>query len=244
LEQTNKPATDAATPRAGHRVITPTALEICAGGGGQALGLEQAGFAHMGLVEVDEAYCATLKLNRPLWNVIQADINEFDGLPYQGIDLLAGGIPCPPFSIAGKQLGSQDERNLFPAVLRLTREIRPSIVMIENVKGLLSARFSDYRAGLAAEFNYLGYSADWRLLNASDFGVPQLRPRAVLVATKRRVSELFSWPAPALNSPPTVGQVLIDLMGAGGWGGSLGAIRLRISLPQSLADLSSMADLI
>jgi DNA (cytosine-5)-methyltransferase 1 len=196
----------------------------------------------MGLVEVDEAYCATLKLNRPLWNVIQADINEFDGLPYQGIDLLAGGIPCPPFSIAGKQLGSQDERNLFPAVLRLTREIRPSIVMIENVKGLLSARFSDYRAGLAAEFNYLGYSADWRLLNASDFGVPQLRPRAVLVATKRRVSELFSWPAPALNSPPTVGQVLIDLMGAGGWGGAEPWSYKAADIAPTI--LSSMADLI
>ena len=218
MEQTRRPSSDAATLLKRHRVTTPTALEICAGGGGQALGLEQAGFAHVGLVEVDEAACDTLKLNRPLWNVIQADINEFDGIPYQGIDLLAGGIPCPPFSIAGKQLGSQDDRNLFPAVLRLTRQIRPPIVMIENVRGLLNARFRDYRAELAAEFKYLGYSADWRLLNASDYRVPQLRPRAILVATKRRVSELFSWPAPAPNSASTVGQVLVDLMGAEGWG--------------------------
>jgi len=128
LEQikTSTPDSCAGFRRGG--VKTPTALEICAGGGGQALGLEQAGFAHVGLVEVDEAACETLKANRPLWNVIQADINDIDGVPYQGIDLLAGGIPCPPFSIAGKQLGSEDERNLFPAVIRLTKQIRPSIM--------------------------------------------------------------------------------------------------------------------
>jgi len=198
----------------------PTALEICAGGGGQALGLEQAGFSHVALVEIDETACGTLKFNRPLWKVIQADVNDFDARPYQGVDLLAGGIPCPPFSVAGKQLGQDDDRNLFPAVLRLTRQIRPPIVMIENVRGLLDPRFKAYRTEISTEFAYLGYRADWHLLNACDFGVPQLRPRAVLVAIKRAYAESFSWPGPLSIMAPTVGQSLIDLMGAGGWAGA------------------------
>jgi DNA (cytosine-5)-methyltransferase 1 len=81
-----------------------TSLEICAGAGGQALGLEQAGFSHVALVEIDHAACSTLRLNRPLWNVIEGDLRDFDGRPYKGVDLLAGGVPCPPFSKAGKQL--------------------------------------------------------------------------------------------------------------------------------------------
>ena len=198
----------------------PTALEICSGGGGQALGLEQAGFSHVALVELDETACGTLKLNRPLWNVIQADVNNFDARAYQGVDLLAGGIPCPPFSVAGKQLGQDDDRNLFPAVLRLTRQIRPPIVMIENVRGLLNPRFNAYRSEISTEFAYLGYQADWHLLNACDFGVPQLRPRAVLVAIKRPHAESFSWPVPIPKTAPTVGQTLLDLMGSGGWLGA------------------------
>ncbi len=81
-----------------------TSLEICAGGGGQALGLEQAGFHHVALVELDATACATLRRNRPLWNVVQADLAEFDGTPYRGVDLLTGGVPCPPFSVAGRHV--------------------------------------------------------------------------------------------------------------------------------------------
>jgi DNA (cytosine-5)-methyltransferase 1 len=182
--------------------------------------MEQAGFAPVALVELDEAACGTLKLNRPLWNVIPEDVNDLDGRPFQGVDVLAGGIPCPPFSVAGKQLGRDDERDLFPAVLRLTRQIRPPIVVIENVRGLLDARFNNYRAEVSTEFNYLGYRTDWHLLNASDFGVPQLRPRAVLVAIKHQRFELFSWPVPTLIPAPTVGEVLADLMGAEHWAGA------------------------
>jgi DNA (cytosine-5)-methyltransferase 1 len=90
-----------------------TTLELCAGGGGQALGLEQAGIEHIGLVELDRHACATLRLNRPNWKVIQADIREFDPIPYRGVDIVSGGLPCPPFSVAGKQLGAEDDRNLF-----------------------------------------------------------------------------------------------------------------------------------
>ena len=92
-----------------------TTLELCAGAGGQALGLEQEGIQHSALVEYDRHACATLRFNRPNWNVVQADIREFDATPYRGTDIVSGGLPCPPFSIAGKQLGEDDERNLFPA---------------------------------------------------------------------------------------------------------------------------------
>lgn len=108
-------------------------LEICAGAGGQALGLEQAGFEHVALVEYEHEYCECLRQNRPEWNVICQDVHHFDGKPYRGkIDLLSGGVPCPPFSVAGKQLGNKDERDLFPEMLRLVDEIQPKVVMIEN----------------------------------------------------------------------------------------------------------------
>jgi DNA (cytosine-5)-methyltransferase 1 len=201
-------------------VKSPIALEVCAGGGGQALGLEQAGFAHAGLIEIDQTSCETLRLNRPLWNVVQADLNQLDGRPYQGIDLLAGGVPCPPFSVAGTQLGADDERDLFPAMLRLTREIRPPMVMIENVRGLLGAQFASYRSAIITELGYMGYWAEWRLLSANNYGVPQLRPRALLVAIRHSSSELFSWPTPDPSHTSTVGETLRDLMAANGWPGA------------------------
>ncbi len=195
-------------------------IEFCAGAGGQALGLEQAGFRHSALVEIESDYAKTLQLNRPSWDVHTADMNHFDGRPYKGMDLLAGGLPCPPFSVAGKQLGERDERNLFPAALRLIDEIRPKAVMIENVRGFLSAVFEDYRLELKQTLNKLGYHADWRLLNASDFGVPQLRPRVVIVALRKELVEAFDWPVALPHNPPTVGATLKDLMAANGWAGT------------------------
>ena len=87
-----------------------SSLEICAGAGGQALGLETAGFDHVALIEIDPDACRTLSLNRKGWTVLRADLRDIDGKAYTGIDLFAGGVPCPPFSIAGKQLGEDDER--------------------------------------------------------------------------------------------------------------------------------------
>jgi DNA (cytosine-5)-methyltransferase 1 len=199
----------------------PTSLELCAGAGGQALGLEQAGFEHVALVELDEDCCRTLRTNRPNWNVIKADLNDFDGTAFAGVDLLAGGLPCPPFSVAGKQLGSHDERNLFPAALRLIREIRPRAVLIENVRGILDAVFDDYRRHIASQMRRLGYISDWRLLNASDFGVPQLRPRVNFVALREEFWPQFHWPPPSPHRAPTVGDTLFDLMTTNGWEGAL-----------------------
>lgn len=197
-----------------------TSLEMCAGAGGQAIGLEMAGFDHAGLIEIEPPACATLRLNRPEWNVIEGDLRKFDGRAYKGIDLLAGGVPCPPFSKAGKQLGADDERDLFPEALRLADECRPQAVMLENVRGLLDAVFEDYRNKVEKQLKKLGYVPGWRLLNASDYGVSQLRPRVVFVGIRKDFADKFSWPEPNKQPPPTVGELLHDLMKADGWRGA------------------------
>lgn len=194
-----------------------TSVEICAGAGGQALGLERAGFTHVALVENDQYACATLRLNRPEWNVCEQDVRTFDAEMFAGVDLLAGGVPCPPFSVAGKRLGADDERDLFPEMLRLTRVLRPRAVMIENVRGLLDPAFDNYRKRLKAAFARSGYRLEFRLYNASDFGTPQLRPRVVGIALPTAVFTRFVWPQPTQNTPPTVGEALRDLMAEHGW---------------------------
>ena len=190
-------------------------LELCAGAGGQALGFEQAGFDHAGLVELDPHACKTLRHNRPNWNVIEEDLRTFDASPYVGVDVVAAGLPCPPFSKAGKQLGHLDERNLFPAALKIIKKVQPRAVIIENVRGIMDAVFEDYRDFIAGQLK--GYWTDWAFLNASDFGVPQLRPRVNFVAVRKGLDQNFEWPAPRTLRPPTVGEALHALMGANGW---------------------------
>jgi len=198
-----------------------TSIEICAGAGGQALGLEMAGFNHQELIEYEEDYCACLKANRPQWNVKCMDVRQFDGHPYRGrIDLLAGGVPCPPFSVAGKQLGADDERDLFPQMLRLVEEIDPKVVMIENVRGFLGKQFENYRKSIIMRLNDLGYNVHLQLLNASDYGVPQLRPRAIIIGIRTDIYDLFSFPDPQPNLTKDVGHTLFDLMSANGWRGA------------------------
>jgi DNA (cytosine-5)-methyltransferase 1 len=201
-----------------NRSVNYSVLEICAGGGGQALGLEQAGFATAAAVEIESAYCDTLRLNRPQWNVIQADLRAFDARAYRGVTLVAGGVPCPPFSIAGKQLGRRDERDLFPEALRIIRDTMPRAVMLENVPGLASAKFETYRRGILSALRRMGYETQWKVLNASHFGVPQLRPRFVLVALQSGHAA-FAWPEELAESA-TVGSALADLMGVNGWPGA------------------------
>lgn len=197
-----------------------TSLEICAGAGGQALGLEMAGFEHAALVEIDKHACETLRLNRPGWKVIEDDLRRFSARPYEGVDLLAGGVPCPPFSRAGQQLGELDERDLFPTALRLVEECRPRAVMLENVKGLISAKFHYYRAMVDTHLARLGYVSRWKLLHASDFGVPQLRPRAICVALRHEYAANFEWPRPLESKQCTVGHALKDAMASTGWEGA------------------------
>lgn len=194
-----------------------TSIEICAGAGGQAIGLEQAGFKHLALVEIEPLACETLKKNRPSWNVIQTDLKMFSAKSYKDVDLLAGGVPCPPFSIAGKQLGQLDERDLFPEAIRLAKQCKPKAIMLENVKGILGSKFEEYRKEIISQLNDMGYSCEWKILNASDYGVPQLRPRAVLVALKNKYFKYFSWPAKLKKPLPTIGDLLYDEMASLGW---------------------------
>jgi len=125
-----------------------TVAEFCVGGGGQALGLEAAGFGCVAAIEIDADCCTTLRLNRPQWNILQEDMRQVDGKRWSNVDLFAAGVPCPPFSIAGKQLGTDDDRDLFPEAIRIIGEMKPKAVMLENVPGFASAKFADYRDNL------------------------------------------------------------------------------------------------
>jgi DNA (cytosine-5)-methyltransferase 1 len=197
-----------------------TSVELCAGAGGQALGLEQAGFEHLALFENDPHACQTLRLNRPDWNVVEHDLfQSYNFAQFKGVDLLAGGLPCPPFSKAGKQLGDQDERNLFTRGVDIAEIIQPKAIMFENVRGMLDRAFDDYRDLIELRLRRNGYKVRWRLLNASDFGVPQLRPRVVMVALKRSFAEAFDDNF-RTSSAPTVGHALFDLMAKNGWKGA------------------------
>ncbi|MFI9806026.1 DNA cytosine methyltransferase [Streptomyces sp. NPDC052301] len=232
-----------------------TSIEICAGAGGQAVGLHNAGFDHRALVEWDPHAVATLRANVgdwPGWDQEKADairpmdVKEFLesdvlkdlGLKRGDLDLLAGGVPCPPFSLAGHRLGPDDERDLFPAALDIIDALLPKAVMIENVRGILEPPefFIDYRISILERLRSLGYLVPevdpglsateqdvimrsvWRRLDASYFGVPQLRPRAILVAIhKSAVSpgdQKFRWPTELKGDPATVQGKLYDSMKA------------------------------
>jgi len=197
-----------------------TVLELCAGGGGQALGLEQSGFDCAAAAEIDHHSCETLRLNRPDWTVLECDIKELNGADYRGVDLVAGGVPCPPFSVAGKQLGRKDERDLFPDALRIVRNARPRAVMLENVQGFSTGKFTEYRDSIRTQLEDMGFAFFSKLLNASHFGVPQLRPRFLMVALREEYAAHFRWPD---ENPPaaTVGETLADLMAENGWPGAL-----------------------
>ena len=140
-----------------------TSLELCAGGGGSALGLEQAGFSPVALFDNDPHACATLRHNRPFWNEVEADIQWLDSPYWSGVDLLSGGLPCPPFSIAGKQLGRDDDRDLFPAMLRIVSLVRPRAILIENVRGILAPRFTPFRERVDAALRAEGFDTHWAL---------------------------------------------------------------------------------
>ncbi|MFI6344416.1 DNA cytosine methyltransferase [Streptomyces sp. NPDC050560] len=225
----------------GHSTPEPlTSVEICAGAGGQAVGLHNAGFEHLDLIEYEPAAVDTLSANVSKWPgwthgragklkpqnvrdlVASSAAREESLLKRFGVrsgelSLFAGGVPCPPFSLAGKRLGADDDRDLFPAALEMIDELRPKAVMIENVRGILDPPhvFMDYRRQIVNRLFELGYHVPktdsawsvskqnelmnqvWRRLDAYLFGVPQLRPRAILVAIRQDIVDAngeFVWP--------------------------------------------------
>lgn len=207
-------------------------IELFAGAGGLALGVSAAGFIHEAVVERDHDSCATIRENKRLgvnpvksWPLFEADVTEFDFKPYAGIDLVAGGPPCQPFSIGGKAKGQVDKRNLFPEVVRAVRETQPQAILIENVKGLLRPKFARYFEYILLQLSYPTVAAkndeDWRehlarleqhhtqgrnrdltyqvvfdCLNAANYGVPQRRERVFFVGFRKDLGIEWSFPKP------------------------------------------------
>lgn len=192
-------------------------LELCAGAGGQALGLDLAGFETAALIEIDKDACETLRQNRPEWNVIHGDLKQLASEKFGAVDLICGGVPCQPFSIAGQQLGNADERDLFPTAIKLVSSHKPLGFFFENVRGLAGRSFDAYRAYLINELTDLGYHVEWKVLEAADYGVPQLRPRFIMVG-KRNGAAAFPWPK-AVSKRVTVAAAISDLMAEKGWQG-------------------------
>lgn len=184
-------------------------IELCAGAGGLALGFEKAGLEHELLVEIDKDCVATLKKNRPEWNVLHADIKEVDFTPYKA-DVVVAGLPCQPFSYAGKKLGFDDTRGtLFFDYARCLKEVQPKMCIIENVQGLVHHDKGRTLNTILNVLEYeLGYNVQYKVLNAVDYGVAQKRRRMFLVGTKDGI--IFNYPEKQKGNP-TLRDALKDV---------------------------------
>ena len=179
----------------------PKLIELFAGAGGLAIGLEKAGFKSMLLNEIDKSACETLRINRPGWNVVEGDVADIDFTPYRDeVDIVTGGFPCQAFSYAGKKLGFKDTRGtLFYEFARAVKESNPKILMGENVRGLLKHENGSTLGAIANVIDELGYElVDPRVLKAVFYQVPQKRERLFLVGIRKDLADFvkFEWPAP------------------------------------------------
>ena len=206
-----------------------TSLEICAGAGAQALGLERAGFDPVLLLDNDADACRTLRANRPQWDVQLMDLLDFDPLDDEStdlrhacdVDLLSGGMPRIKASAGVKRRGDDHERELLRAAVSLVTAVRPKAVLLENLDGLVNSDgFAEDRSWIEAELENVGYQPSWRVLDASDFDVPQHRRSGFLVALGEPYRRHFSWPEPTGEPPATVGETLRATMAANGWPGA------------------------
>ncbi|WP_308310345.1 DUF6339 family protein [Streptomyces sp. CC210A] len=201
-----------------------TSVEICAGSGAQALGLERAGFDPILLIDSKADACFTIDLNRPAWDIVCMDVVQFEpGVrpDTQGVDLLSGGLPRVKSPATARRAEDTEERRVLRAAIELAREMRPKAVVLENVPDLVeSPAFEADRAWIEEELRAAGYRSSWRVLNASDFGVPQNRSSGFLVALREPYFSRFSWPVADGAAPPTVGDVLGPSMASRGWPGA------------------------
>lgn len=205
-------------------------IELFSGAGGLALGLEAAGFESVALVERNKDACATLRANRPQWNLLEGDIREISFSDYIDIDLVAGGPPCQPFSIGGKARGLNDLRDMFPQAVRAVRELRPKAFLFENVRGLLRQGFRNYVEYVRLQLTYpdfpisenipwdqnlqrlqkhhsssqgasgLHYQVAIHLADAADYGVPQRRHRVFFVGFRSDIDARWFFPTPIASS--------------------------------------------
>ncbi|MCI5839336.1 MAG: DNA cytosine methyltransferase [Peptoniphilaceae bacterium] len=186
--------------------MTVRGIELFAGAGGLALGLEKAGIEELAFVEFDKYACATLRKNRPNWNVIEDDIKNVDFTEYKGkVEVVSGGAPCQAFSYAGKGLGFGDTRGtLFEQFARAVNEIKPKIFLFENVKGMLSHDKGRTFKTIKHVFESLGYEIQYDILNAAYYGVAQKRQRLIVIGIKNDLKSkiYFEYPEPEEKMMP------------------------------------------
>ena len=198
-----------------------TSLEICSGAGGAAIGLHAAGFESVGLVEQNNLAARTLMTNPRLGPIFFESVLDKDFKPYVGhVDLFAGGVPCQPHSVLGRQEGENDERDLFGKAIDIIREIRPRAVMLENVLGFGQRQAHAYRAKIFADLFEAGYDAELFAISACEYGLAQARPRLILVAMRDGLMSRFKMPPVLTPEPVTLGEALGDLMAENGWPGA------------------------
>lgn len=173
-----------------------TALDLFAGGGGTALGLENAGFKHLGVNEIDKWAAATLRRNRPEWNVLEGDVHAMDFYEFEDkVDLVEGGFPCQAFSYAGNKKGFADTRGtLFHEFVRVVTQVKPKIAMGENVRGLLTHDKGRTLQVMIAALQQAGYRTAYRLLRAQYLDVPQKRERLIILAVRDDVDSPILFP--------------------------------------------------
>lgn len=198
-----------------------TSIELFAGAGGLALGLEQAGFRHIGLVEFNKFAADTLKSNRPEWNVLFGDVEqvasrnlekEFHIKKYE-LDLLSGGAPCQSFSYAGKRLGFEDIRGtMFYHYATFLHKLQPKMFLFENVRGLLSHdKCRTYQAILNI-FEDEGYTTFHKILNAWNYGVPQKRERLITIGIRNDLVEKCKFEFPSEHAyKPVIKDIKLDV---------------------------------
>lgn len=174
-------------------------LELFAGAGGLAIGLEQSGIQCAALNEIDKWACKTLRENRPNWNVLEGDIKEFSFTKYKNeVEIVTGGFPCQAFSYAGKKLGLEDARGtLFYEFARVVKEVNPLICVGENVKGLLSHDKGKTLQGMISILDEIGYNVvPVQVLKAINYNVPQKRERLILVGIRKDIDVEYEYPTP------------------------------------------------
>ncbi|PZT71927.1 MULTISPECIES: DNA cytosine methyltransferase [unclassified Streptomyces] len=199
-------------------------VDVCAGAGGLALGLERAGFDPALLLDRKTVACETLALNRPHWKVLEMDLLDFvpDEHPHTyDVDLLSAGLPRLRSSATVARAETDEEERLLRAAVLLAHSIQPRAVILENVPGLVDAgAFEPLREFVREELEHLGYRLHWFVVNAADFGVPQDRRQGVLVALKERYAGRFRPPEPTVKEHVPVGTALRRSMAARGWTGA------------------------
>lgn len=176
-----------------------SSIELFAGAGGLALGLEKAGLNCILLNEIDHWAAETLRMNRPSWNVVEKDVRELSLKEYLGkVDVVTGGFPCQAFSYAGKKLGLEDARGtLFYEFARIVNEVRPKICVGENVRGLLNHDRGKTLKGMISVLDSLGYNViEPRVLKAIHYKVPQKRERLIIVGIRKDLNVNFKFPLP------------------------------------------------